>query len=73
MKALAKAAVEPLGPDEVKDVETSLAGIRSDKTKVGAGDLLVEGPEWGGVCCVTFGTQSNHAKVGQAAYAPRTY
>lgn len=35
VKALAKAAVEPLGPDEVKDVETSLAGIRSDKAKVG--------------------------------------
>ncbi|GFR49022.1 hypothetical protein Agub_g11043 [Astrephomene gubernaculifera] len=33
VKALVKAAVEPLGPDEVKDVETSLAGIRSDKTK----------------------------------------
>lgn len=33
VKALAKAAVEPLGPDEVKDVETSLAGIRSDKAK----------------------------------------
>ncbi|KXZ54471.1 hypothetical protein GPECTOR_4g536 [Gonium pectorale] len=33
VKALVKAAVEPLGPDEVKDVETCLAGIRSDKTK----------------------------------------
>ncbi|EFJ52063.1 eukaryotic translation initiation factor 3-like protein [Volvox carteri f. nagariensis] len=33
VKALVKAAVEPLGPEEVKDVETSLAGVRSDKAK----------------------------------------
>ncbi|GLC33406.1 hypothetical protein PLESTB_000072100 [Pleodorina starrii] len=33
VKALVKAAVEPLGPEEVKDVETCLAGVRSDKAK----------------------------------------
>ncbi|GIL65594.1 hypothetical protein Vafri_19327 [Volvox africanus] len=33
VKALIKAAVEPLGPEEVKDLETCLAGVRSDKAK----------------------------------------
>ncbi|PNH06936.1 Eukaryotic translation initiation factor 3 subunit J [Tetrabaena socialis] len=33
IKALAKAAVGPLDADEVKDVETCLAGVRADKTK----------------------------------------
>ncbi|GLI60035.1 hypothetical protein VaNZ11_001885 [Volvox africanus] len=33
VKALMRAAVEPLGPEEVKDLETCLAGVRSDKAK----------------------------------------
>ncbi|KAG2486474.1 hypothetical protein HYH03_014921 [Edaphochlamys debaryana] len=33
IKVLCKLAVEPLGPDEVKDVETALAGVRADKAK----------------------------------------
>jgi hypothetical protein len=37
VKALVKAAVEPLGPEEVKDLETCMAGVRSDKAKVGRG------------------------------------
>lgn len=37
IKALIKAAVEPLGSEEVKDLETCLAGVRADKIKVGGG------------------------------------
>ncbi|PNW83152.1 hypothetical protein CHLRE_06g308850v5 [Chlamydomonas reinhardtii] len=33
IKALIKAAVEPLGSEEVKDLETCLAGVRADKIK----------------------------------------
>ncbi|KAG2426308.1 hypothetical protein HXX76_013065 [Chlamydomonas incerta] len=33
VKALFKAAVEPLGSEEVKDLETCLAGVRADKIK----------------------------------------
>lgn len=35
LKALIRVAVEPLGPEDVKDVETCLAVIRSEKAKVG--------------------------------------
>ncbi len=36
LKALIKAAIEPISADETKDLETMLAGVRADKIKVRA-------------------------------------
>ena len=43
LKALIKAAVEPLSVDETKDLETMLAGVKTDKIKVRRVQCTAEG------------------------------